>query len=66
AQPHVKYLTNYSSVAHPPLDSALEVSGSKSGDLAHQDVKGSTSLWCETFRQGASFLRKARLKWTLQ
>ncbi|WP_239227077.1 hypothetical protein, partial [Corynebacterium sp. CTNIH6] len=22
AQPHVKYLTNYSSVAHPPLDSA--------------------------------------------
>ncbi|MER0096006.1 hypothetical protein, partial [Corynebacterium sp. KPL2699] len=23
AQPHVKYLTNYSSVAHPPLDSAL-------------------------------------------
>ncbi|PMC69997.1 hypothetical protein CJ201_07530, partial [Corynebacterium aurimucosum] len=24
AQPHVKYLTNYSSVAHPPLDSAQE------------------------------------------
>ena len=45
AQPHVKYLTNYSSVAHPPLDSATGMESFKRGVRREPMLYITLALW---------------------